>query len=145
MRRRARIRVIEHKAERTFAERLEERAREMLRESRQGNGRDTISALERELAMTVNHIDSARATHESLRRSLLQQELYLDTEIIQRTPRQPVHLDPRLPERDRLRDRLRELEKERRGRAVAKNETLRSLHDRLLDVMNRRDTLTSTA
>ena len=80
---------------------------------------------------------------ERTRQSLLAQELYLDTEIMQREPSEPVYEDSRLKERDTLRDRLRRIEHERRRLALLENETLRGLHDRLLEVLNQQRQLRS--
>ncbi len=122
----------------TFAEQLEQQARDLVKHAENKQGRSgRISALERELALTVSHIESARDLHANLRRGLLRQECYLDTEIMQREPREPVYDDPRLPERDKLRDRLRDVDKERRRLALQENETLRNLNDRLLTGLNR--------
>ena len=98
--------------------------------------------IEGQLALTLSHIDSVRRLQRDLRRSLLRQELYLDTEIMQREPREPVYEDPRLKERDMLRDRLRRVEHERRRLALVEEESLRGLHDRLLEVLNRHLTFT---
>lgn len=100
-----------------------------------------LATLTREMALTVDQLEGIRKVHDKARRSLLRQECYLDTEITQREPRPPVYEDPRLPERDRLRDRLRAVEKERRKLLLSEEEQLRPLHDRLLTLLNRHDQL----
>ena len=83
--------------------------------------------------MALEQIDRLRQTHEWVRRSMLRQELFIDTQIIRRTPRDPVYLDPRLPERDMLRGRLLALEAERRRLASTEEKELRSLQERLVE------------
>lgn len=139
-----RIRIIKKEKQPSFAEQLEAQARALVKNVEpMSSDRGIESALERELALVVSHIDSVRSTHENLRRNLLRHECYLGTEIIQRTPPEPVYYDPRLPERDKLRDRLRDIEKERRRLALQENETLRGLRDQLLNVVHRRELMRS--
>lgn len=134
-----RIRIIKHEKKPSFGEQLEARARALVKDApKNPSARGVESALECELALVISHIDSVRSAHENLRRNLLRHECYLSTEILQRTPPEPVYYDPRLPERDKLRDRLRDIDKERRRLALLEDETLRGLRDRLSDAINRR-------
>lgn len=137
------MRVLEPpRPEPTFAQRAEARGRKIAGQPENRSDQDSpLATLSREIALTLDQIDGARRVHEQVRRSLLRQECYLDTEILQREPRPPVYDDPRLPERDRLRDRLRAVEKERRQLLVAEEEQLRPLHDRLLVLLNRHELL----
>lgn len=126
----------------TFAQQVESRARQLTKRLNQNREQDpTLDTLTHEVALTVDQIDGLRRSHEKVRRNLLRQECYLETEITQREPRPPVYEDPRLPERDRLRDRLRAVEKERRRLLLSEEEALRPLHDRLLSLLNRHDQL----
>ena len=141
-----RIRIIKKVKKPGFPERLEHRARAILGRRKHDEAAGGItSMIEGQLALALGHIDSVRRVHRDLRGSLLAQELYLDTEIMQREPRPPFYEDPRLKERDMLRDRLRRIEHERRRLALLENETLRGQHERLLDVMNQLDALDSHA
>ncbi len=141
--RRRRIRILKASKRRTFVERLEERARRLAEQSSQPSTPDVmLDAMRHDIALTLNQIDNAHGAHARVRKSLFRQELYLDTEIMQREPRPPVYDDPRLPERDRLRDRLRAVEKERRQLMLSEQEQLRPLHDRLLSLTNRLESLT---
>ena len=141
----AQIRIIKKEKKLTFAEQLEQRARHLVKNAgKNQDRRGTTSALERELALTLSHMNHVRESHDRAQRSLLRQECYLDTEIIQREPQEPVYQDPRLPERDRLRDRLRNVEKERRRLGLIEAGELRGLQSQLLDVMNRMALATKT-
>ena len=139
IRRKKGVRIVKPKpAKPTFARRMESKARELA--ERLSNEREedaTLATLTREMALTLDQIEGVRRAHDNSRRSLLRQECYLDTEITQREPRPPVYEDPRLPERDRLRDRLRAVERERRWLLLSEVEQLRPLHDRLLSLINR--------
>ncbi len=134
-----RIRIIEPtRRAPTFSERLENRARELVaRTDLEGRTDEITPLVDREMALTLDQLNRTRALHGRLRHSLLVQELYLDTEIMQREPREPVYIDERLPERDRLRDRLRAVDKERRKLAMEEESRLQTLHDRLLSVVNK--------
>ena len=137
-----RIRVVAKQPQTTFAERLEQRAHQLVRRSRQSDEREPIaSMLDREVELTLDHLDRLRGVHDRIRRGLLRHECYLDTEIIQREPRPPVYTDSRLPERDRLRDRLRKVDEERRRWAVQYAKDRQILLDRLLVLVGRRNLL----
>lgn len=140
--RRRRVRIIEKKTRPSFGERLEARASEIVRRDHSGERDPVTSTIEREIALMLSHINRARALHRTIHLNLLHQECYIDTDIRQREPTPPVYRDPRLPERDRLRDRLREIERERRNLAAIYEEKLQALHDRLLVLLNRHAVLT---
>ena len=133
-----RIRVIEPVVTHDFAQHLEERAKEAIQSRDQEDSTSITSGLQREMSLALDHIERTRQLHDNLRRNLRQHELYLLTEILQREPRgSQVYRDYRLPERDRLRDRLRELDAERRRLAIWHEEHRSRLHDRLLTLFNR--------
>ncbi len=122
----------------TFGQRVEGTARELTKRLKRNGADDAVhGTLVREMALTLDQIEGIHRVHHKMRRSLLRQECYLDTEIMQREPRPPVYQDPRLAERDRLRDRLRGVEKERRQLLLFEGEQLRPLHDRLLSLVNK--------
>jgi len=135
--RKPRVRIIEKQPRLSFGERLEARASEIVKRDHSSERDPVTSTIEREIALTLSHLSSARALQRTIHLNLLHQECYIDTEIMQREPTPPVYRDPRLPERDRLRDRLREIERERRNLAAIYEEKLQNLHDRLLVLLNR--------
>lgn len=102
-----------------------------------GRSHTIVSALEQDIALVVDHIQGLRTLNHTLLRSLLRVECYIDTEIIQREPREPVYIDERLAERDRLRNKLQKLEEERRRHAMTYHEKMQELHDRLLSLLQR--------
>lgn len=137
-RRRSRIREIKREKRPTFAQRLEARAIALARKK---IGEDDVfdRANRREIGLALSHIRQLRRTDQFVLRSLTRHECYLGTEIIQREPRPPVYLDPRLPERDRLRDRLREIDAERRRWRISYNMQMQSLIDRLAAIVTRQE------
>lgn len=135
---RRRIREIKPIRQPTFAERLEERAIELMRQ-RQDAPDVHDRAAKREVALALSHLHRLRATDRFVTRSLMRHECYLGTAIIQREPRPPVYQDPRLPERDRLRDRLREIDAERRRWRISYAMQMQSLVDRLATVITRHE------
>ena len=133
-----RIKIVEKKRKRTFSERLEERARVRTERIEHAQRDRTLSSgLEQAIALTLDQIEGVRRVHKKLRRDLLRIECYIGTEILRREPQIPVYEDPRLPERDMLRARLLKIGQERRRLELIEEEKLRSLHDRLLELMNR--------
>ena len=136
------IRILCKKTKPTFCETLEQKARQLTRNADRQREATVGFIIEQEIALVVNHIDRLRAVHKNLHRSLLRIECYVDTEIIQREPREPVYIDYRLAERDRLRNRLFKIEEERRKLAVAHEDKLQTLHERLLSLMHRQSQLT---
>ena len=123
---------------RTSAQRLEARARTITKRTEAGQWDRTIaSGLGREVALAIDQIDGVKRLHRKLERDLIRVECYIGTEILQREPPIPVYEDPRLPERDMLRARLLKIGQERRRLDLAEEEKLRSLHDRLLTLLNR--------
>lgn len=133
-----RIRIVEKKRRSTFSERLEERARVRADRIEDAQRNRTLSSgLEQAIALTLDQIESVRRVHKKIRRDLLRIECYIDTEIMQREPRIPVYKDERIAERDMLRGRLLNIEQERRRLELIEEEKLRSLHDRLVALMNR--------
>src|SRR2546427_7333685 len=61
--------------------------------------------IDREISLTLEHLEQARTVLEQQRRSISRIECYLDTEIMQRLPKPAFYYDTRIDERDRLRDR----------------------------------------
>jgi hypothetical protein len=82
-----------------------------------------------------------RRAHETVRSDITQRELYLATDILPRSPSVHVYEDPRLPERDMLRARLLTLGAERRRLILNEAESLGRLHERLLELLLKREAL----
>lgn len=141
--RKKRVRVLKPEPTKpTFVQRMERSAHRLAKRLNGDRERDvTLAVLTREMALTLDQIKGLRVAHEKARKSLLRHECYLNTQILERMPQPPVYDDPRLPERDRLRDRIRTVEKERRRLLISEEDQLRPLHDRLLALLNKHDQL----
>jgi hypothetical protein len=82
----------------------------------------------RQLALTLDEIAQVRRLHRELERSLLVTECYIDTGLLQ---------GPDPGERARLHAQLLTIATERRRLAMTKNDQLRALHQRLLELLNK--------
>lgn len=129
----------------SFTERLEDEARRLVLhhadERFPSSGESFFLGLEREIALTLHHLDRAREFHELQRRALTQTECYVETELMQMESRTPRYAAYRFPEREKLQRRLAEIDSERRRGDGAREELLRRLHDRLLALMQRQSQL----
>ena len=137
-----RIRILYKVKQATFSEKLEERERSIIKRGEHAK-RESSSAtgIERELALTLDHIDRARELHDKLRLSLLRVECYVDTELTHMEQRTPKYSPYRFPEREKFQRRLFQIEHERRRLALIEEEQLQTLQSRLLSVMQERDTI----
>lgn len=136
---RARIVIIERKPPRSFSEKLEERSRALLADTpRNADSTGIGRILDNELALTLDQLTGIRKLHASLDRRLLLLECYVDTEIIQSSPRPPFYYDRYWHERQMLRRRLLHIEDERRKLALKREDSMRPLQDKLLTLLHRR-------
>jgi hypothetical protein len=122
----------------SFAEKLEERARNVLgAQDRQASPFFRSSFFEDAIALTLHHIERLRAQDQDIRQSLLREECYVDTELIQMEQRTPRYSPYRFPEREKLQRRLSRIAEERRRLTIAHAEKLDGLHNRLLSLLNK--------
>lgn len=123
----------------TFAERLEERARDALSSplSRDAEGFSVSSVLEDEIALMLHQIDRLRARGENMRQSLLHEECDIGTELLQMEQRTPRYSPYRYPEREKLQRRRGRIKEQQRNLAMAHDQRLDTLHDRLLSLLNK--------
>lgn len=98
---------------------------------------DPLDNIEHELTLLLDQIDQARKLERSFAGSLLKNECYIDTELMQMEMRTPRYSPYRFPERDKLQRRLLEIEKERRNSATAQVDRLQALHQRLLALLGK--------
>jgi len=89
------------------------------------------------MALTLDQLDRTRDLHGRIKQHLLRVECYIDTEIIQIAPREPVYIDERWHDRQALKRQLMLLDQERRRLALAEEEKLQGLHHRLLTLWSR--------
>ena len=130
------------KSHRKTAYGLERRARKLTENLDKGKwSLSPLSSLEREIALTVDHIERVREIHRNQLKSLFDVETYIDTELMQMEERTPRYSHRRFPEREKSQRRLQSLEAERRKLKSQKQDKLESLHDRLLSLMDKHSLL----
>ena len=121
-----------------FAKDLEDRARRLAGGEKGGEWDRSIPAmLQREISLTLDQIKRLRERHEDQSRRLLKIECYIDTELMQMNQRIPRYAPYHFPEKEKLRQRLFDIEKERRNLALRLQEKTQSLEDRLLSLLNK--------
>ena len=141
----ATIRIIDSTAkEERFAERLEEKAHEIVQElpPTSWDASDT-TIVGRELALIVSQIHRLRALEEREIQQLLRIECYVGTELLQMEERTPRYSPYRFPEREKLQRRLMTIDQERRRLVIGHEDKLRQLHDRLLYLLEQHTQLTA--
>lgn len=74
--------------------------------------------IRREIALTVDQIKRLRDQHEEQFRRLLRIECYIDTDLLQLQQRIPQYTSYHFPEKEKLKQRLFDIEKERRSLCV---------------------------
>lgn len=97
--------------------------------------------IRREIALIVDQIKRLRDRHDEQFHRLLRLECYVDTELMQMEARQPRYVPYHFPEKEKLKQRLFEIEKERRNLSLRLEEKTQNLETRLLELINRHDQL----
>ncbi|MCK5225189.1 MAG: hypothetical protein KAQ89_00575 [Planctomycetes bacterium] len=95
------------------------------------------SIVRREIALTVDQIERLREQHDKQFRRLLRIECYVDTDLMQLEQRQPRYVPYHFPEKEKFKQRLFEIEKERINLSLKLEEKTRGLEDKLLSLVNR--------
>jgi len=99
------------------------------------------AAIRREIALTVDQLNRQRDLHEEQLRRLLRIECYVDTDLMQLQQRIPRYIPYHFPEKEKLKKRLFEIEKERRNLILRREDRNQSLEDRLLSLINKHQQL----
>lgn len=98
----------------------------------------TIPAMiRREIAFTIDQIKRLKERHEEQFHRLLKLECYIDTDLMQLEQRQPRYVPYHFPEKEKLKQRLFEIEKERRNLSLKLEEKTQGLEEKLLNLINR--------
>lgn len=123
-----------------FGKTLEEKADQFLGGARNEPwDRSVTGMLRREIALTVDQLERLKGRHDEQFRRLLQVECSLDTELMQMDARSPRDVPYHFPERQKLKQRLFDIEKERRKLSLQLEEKTQSLENRLLSLINKHD------
>lgn len=99
------------------------------------------SIVRREIALTVDQIKRLRGKHEEQFRRLLRIECYVDSDLMQLEKRIPRYVPHHFPEKEKLKQRLFEIEKDRRNLHLKLEEKTQNLEDRLLSLINKHEQL----
>jgi hypothetical protein len=125
-----------------FAKTLEEKANQLAAYPQKQQWDDSIpSMVRREIALTVEQIQRLRDRHDEQFHRLLRVECYVDTELMQMEQRQPQYASYHFPEKEKLKQRLFDIEKERRNLSLKLEEKTQNLETRLLDLINKHQQL----
>jgi len=97
--------------------------------------------LRREIALTVDQIKRLKDRHDEQFRRLLRVECYVDTDLMQLQQRIPWYVPYHFPEKEKLKQRLFDIEKERRNLSLRLEEKTQGLEAKLLELVNRHEQL----
>ena len=125
-----------------FGKTLEDKANQLAEEGSSGHWDTSIPAtIRREIALTVDQLNRQRELHDKQLRRLLRIECNVDTDLIQLQQRIPRYTPHHFPEEEKLKQRLFEVEKERRNLTLRLEDKHQSLQDRLLNLLNKHEQL----
>ena len=125
-----------------FSKTLEERAEQLAADSAGKQWETSIpSAIRRQIALTVDQMRRQRELHDRQLRRLLRIECSVDTDLMQLEQRIPRYTPYHFPEKEKLRKRLFEIEKERSNLTLRLEDKKQSLEDRLLNLLNKHEQL----
>lgn len=123
-----------------FRKTLEDKAKELAAERGLAwPDRSIPSMLRREIALTVDQLEQIKFLTKDQMRQLLRQECDINTEIKQSRQGIPWYTSPHFSDEQTLRQRLFDIEKERRKLSTQYHEKRDTLEDRLLDLVNKHE------
>ena len=99
------------------------------------------SIVRREMALTVDQIKRLKKRHDEQFRRLIRLECYVGTDLMQLEQRQPRYIPYHFPEKEKLKQRLFDIEKERRNLNLKLEEKTQGLEDKLLSLINKHEQL----
>lgn len=127
---------------RRFRKTLEDKANELAAEKDIIKWDTSIpSLLRREIAMTVEQLEQIKFLTTDQMRRLLQQECDINTQMKEHRLGIPWYTASRFPEEQKLRQRLFDIEKDRRKLSTQHHDKRKTLEDRLLDLINKHEQL----
>lgn len=122
-----------------FGRKLEAFARSSLEELKYGSWNTSPSSvIDREIALTLDHMDRMKDLEERQKKNLLDVECAIDTELMSMEARTPRYSDKRFPEWERFQRQLHQIESERRNMMAFHESQRQALEAKLLILMNRR-------
>lgn len=125
-----------------FTKSLEEKAEFLASVPKQEQWDKSITSIvRREIALTVDQIKRLKEKHEKQFLHLLRIECYVDTDLMQLEQRQPRYAPYHFPEKERFKQRLFDIEKERRNLSLRLEEKTQELEEKLLSLVNKCEVL----
>jgi hypothetical protein len=125
-----------------FSKTLQEKASQLAAGSNDTCWDTSIPAtIRREIALAVDQINRQKESHAKQLRQLLQMECAVGTDLMELEQRIPWHTPNYLPEKDTLKQRLFDIEKDRRKLNQRHQEKLHTLEDRLLNLIHKHEQL----
>jgi hypothetical protein len=125
-----------------FGKTLEDKADQLAAEANIRQPDTSIPGmLRREIALTVDQIQRLRDRQDEQFRRLLRLECYVDTDLMQLQQRIPRYAPYHFPEKEKFKQRLFDIEKERRSLSLRIEEKTQGLEDRLLNLINKHEQL----
>ena len=125
-----------------FRKSLEEKAEQLASVPKREQWDKSIpSIVRREIALATDQIKRLKEKHEEQFRRLLRIECYVDTDLMQLEQRIPRYAPHHFPEKEKFKQRLFEIEKERRNLSLRLEEKTQGLEEKLLDLVNRHEQL----
>lgn len=97
--------------------------------------------LKREIALTADQLRRLREHQEEQFLGLLRLECYVDTDLMRLQQRIPKYMPYHFPEKEKFKQRLFEIEKERRNLSFRLQDKKHTLESRLLDLINKHEQL----
>jgi len=121
-----------------FSKSLEEKAEFLSSVPKQEQWDKSIpSIVRREIALTVDQIKRLKEQHDEQFLRLLRIECYIDTDLMQLEQRIPRYTPYHFPEKEKFKQRLFEIEKERQNLSSKLEKESQGLEDKLLNLVNR--------
>ena len=125
-----------------FSRALQDKARQLAAGSSDTQWDPSIPAtVRREIALAVDQINRQKESHDKQLRELLQMECAIGTDLMELEQRIPWYTTNSLPEKDTLKQRLFDIEKDRRKLNQKHQEKLHALEDRILNLIHKHQQL----
>lgn len=125
-----------------FRKSLEEKANELAAAPKKKRWDKSIpSILQREIALTIDQIKHLKQNHDQQLHNLLLQQCSIGTDLLQLKQRIPRYMPYHFPEKEKLKQRLFDIEKERRTLNLRLEDKIQSLEDKLLSLINKHEQL----
>ena len=127
---------------RQFGKTLEDKADQLAAEADiRKAGTSIPGILRREIALTVDQMKRLREHHDEQFQGLLRLECNVNTDLMQLLQRAPRYTPYHVPEKEKFKQRLCDIEKERRNLGLRNEGKKQSFENRLLNLINKHEQL----